>query len=534
MSSSEKIRTALSLKSRIALSYAICFFISCIAIFAVLSIRVDASLNSSRDKACRDISRDLQRVYAFGNRYSRLHGVGEAGDYPEKSRRVIEKNYPESKILFFHRTPMRGDGEFPGRVFLTACIACNGEFYEVRADDDKIIFARKLNRNSRLADVQSLCDRVMQGEGRHNISIILLEDQKSDLLDPQRAVPEALTAGLPQKENGIIETNSFRYTASLLPDGKTLLVGWNTRARDVFRKRNLVLFFLVLSAAALFGIVITYLLTRRFLKGITATTFAMSRIYDGDYSYRIGISDNDREVLKLIETFNAMNERTEKLLTELKLMSDNVAHDLRTPLTRMSGTIELLLCDRKLDERTRAVCVSVFEETNRLKELVNTMMDISRTNSRPDELDLETIELNDLLRDLHEFMLPAFEDKNLDLRLTLPEEDISIRADRKKLQRLLANLLENALKFTDSGFVEISLRRAENGKIQLTVSDSGCGIPEAAQSKIFDRFFRADSSRHLPGNGLGLALVKAICDAHKWELSLRSVVGSGSAFTISF
>ena len=534
MSSNEKIRTGISLKTRIALSYAICFFLSCTAIFAVLSIRVNASLTNSRDKACRDISRDLYRVYVFGNRYSRLRGIGNAEDYPETSRRIIEKTYPGAKILFFHRTPLRGDGETPGKVFLTACIAYNNECYEVRADDDKIAFARKLNIRNHLADVNTICDRIMQAEGRHNISIIMPGDDNNDLLDPQRIIPQELLLAREQNPDGIFECGSFRYTSTLLPDGKTLLVGWNTRARDVFRKRNLVLFFSVLSAAALFGILITYLLTRHFLKGITATTFAMSKIYDGDYSYRIGISDNDREVLKLIETFNAMNERTEKLLNELKVMSDNVAHDLRTPLTRMSGTLELLLCDRTLDEKTRAVCASVFEETNRLKELVNTMMDISRTNSRPDELDLETIKLNDFLLDFHEFMQPAFEDKQLDFRLELPEEKISIQADRKKFQRLLANLVENALKFTDSGFVAISLSRDANGNAQLSISDSGCGIPEAAQEKIFDRFFRADSSRHLPGNGLGLALVKAICDAHKWKLSLRSAVGSGSTFTIGF
>lgn len=534
MSWSERFRKILSLKSRIALSYAICFFLSCTGIFALISLQVNATLNDNRDKNCRNISRNIRGIYIFGSRYTRLRGIGMAENYPAASRGIIEKNYPGAKILFFHRTPMRGESIQADKTFLTACIDHRGEFYEVRVDEEKINFVRKLNKANHQADINAFCTRILQDEGRQNLSIILLGEEQTNLISPNEKIAADLPLPTGLSEEKIFEHGQFRYNYSLLPDGKKLLVGWNTAGRNLFKRRNILLFVSVFGAAALLGIVITYLLTRRFLKGITATTFAMNKIYDGDYSYRIDISDNDREVLKLIETFNAMNERTEKLLTELKLMSDNVAHDLRTPLTRISGTIELLLCDRTLDEKTRSVCVSVFEETNRLKELVNTMMDISRTNSRPDELDIEKIELNQLLKNFHEFMLPAFEGKNLDFRLELPEQSLYIHADRRKFERLLANLLENALKFTDSGFVEIKLTSDADGKTLLTISDSGCGIPEEAQSKIFNRFFRADSSRHLPGNGLGLALVKAICDAHKWKLSLTSKPGAGSSFSVRF
>ena len=226
-----------------------------------------------------------------------------------------------------------------------------------------------------------------------------------------------------------------------------------------------------------------------------------------------------------------MNERTEHLLTELKLMSDNVAHDLRTPLTRISGTVEMLLTDRNLAEPLRTVFVSIAEETARLKTLVNTLMDISHTNSRPDELRKEEIDLAEQLRDFCEFMQPAFEEKGLQFHLEVPGRPLPILADKSKFQRVVSNLLENALKFTERGEVRVIAAEQPDG-IVFRVKDTGCGISEADCLHVFERFFRSDSSRHLQGNGLGLALVQAIIRAHGWQISVDSAPGKGSEFTV--
>ena len=258
----------------------------------------------------------------------------------------------------------------------------------------------------------------------------------------------------------------------------------------------------------------------------------MNRISSGDYSIRLREStDHDREIQELTATFNAMNERTENLLQELRTVSDNVAHDLRTPLTRISGTVELMLTRQKLSEETRNDCASIAEEITRLKELVNTIMDISRTNAAPGTLQLKKMDLSAVTADFCEFMQVAFEEKGLEFSVQLPGEPIFVTADKRMYQRILSNLLSNALKFTEKGFVALEIRR-EKGNIMVSVADSGCGIPFEDQSKIFKRFFRSDASRHLQGNGLGLALVKAICKAHKWKITAVSTPGEGSLFTI--
>ena len=129
-------------------------------------------------------------------------------------------------------------------------------------------------------------------------------------------------------------------------------------------------------------------------------------------------------------------------------------------------------------------------------------------------------------------MQVAFEEKKLEFTVSLPEEKIPVKADKKMYQRMLSNLLGNALKFTRKGFVALELRR-EKENIILTVADSGCGIPFEDQKLVFKRFFRSDASRHLQGNGLGLSLVKAIVKAHQWQISLASSPGVGSSFTIT-
>jgi len=170
-----------------------------------------------------------------------------------------------------------------------------------------------------------------------------------------------------------------------------------------------------------------------------------------------------------------------------------------------------------------------------MKSLLDSMLEITRTNAHPDELKKEDIDLGAMLTETHELMLPLAEEKNIhfDLHLPPPSEKTVISADKLKLQRCIGNLLENALKFTpEHGKVNISLESNPENFV-LTIKDSGSGISPEDQKHIFDRFFRSDVSRHLPGNGLGLALVHAIVTAHKWQISLESELGKGASFIIN-
>ena len=134
--------------------------------------------------------------------------------------------------------------------------------------------------------------------------------------------------------------------------------------------------------------------------------------------------------------------------------------------------------------------------------------------------------------DVHpEFMQPAFEEKGLPFILDLPDHPVWILADKNRFQRVLSNLLENALKFTERGSVAVRAEETESGAV-FRVEDTGCGISEEDCKHVYERFFRSDASRHLQGNGLGLALVMAIVRAHGWQIMLDSTLGKGSVFTV--
>jgi signal transduction histidine kinase len=175
----------------------------------------------------------------------------------------------------------------------------------------------------------------------------------------------------------------------------------------------------------------------------------------------------------------------------------------------------------------------LFEQSSNMLELINTMLEISQTGCRLDRTPREDIDLCAFLHETADLYETVLDDRRLKLNLDLPAEPVLFSGHRGRLQRLLGNLLDNAIKFTSNdGTITLSLARTDSG-IVLRVSDSGCGIAPADLPHVFRRFWRSDSSRSLPGNGLGLALAKAIVTSYAGTITCDSTVGKGTVFTIS-
>ena len=532
MSSNKGTSRRVSLKTRLALSYGILFLLSCTIIFILAGYLLVMGVNASGDAAMRQMAARIRGIYVLGFRYDRLEDLIPEENYPDSDRFYLENQFPGAEILFVNHVADAAPG---GHDYYTVYLFSNGGYYEFRAQDESSVYSRKLNIQINQPNLRSHFSRIILARGQDNLRLMILNPDGSDYLAKKPPAPKKKKITVWQKHRSLpYEHGHFRYLYFPFPDGRTLIIGRNIQNRGDLVNRYLFIFGGILLAATLAGMCIAWLISRRFIRGIQQTTLAMNRISSGsgDYSYRIpDLAENDREIRDLMVTFNTMNERTEHLLTELKMMSDNVAHDLRTPLTRISGTVEMLLTDRNLDESVRTVFVSIAEETARLKTLVNTLMDISHTNSRPDELHKESLDLNEQLCDFCEFMQPAFEEKGLQFHLELPDHPVIIQADKPKFQRVISNLLENALKFTEKGSVLVKAEETP-GEVIFQVRDTGCGINEDDCKHVFERFFRSDSSRHLQGNGLGLALVLAIVRAHAWRITVDSEPGKGSVFSV--
>lgn len=531
----------ITLKTRMALSYALLFFISCSLIFWLMVYLITSMLNRADDAGTRLIVSEVELLYITGPRVDRFGEIRPGSDYPAEEKVVLNQRFPGVEVYYVYRTVSYGNDRVR-RVYNTAFACYRCDFYEMRVQNGKLVYSRKINVANHLGHLRRYFTQQLYARGQDNFfigifnidgSAFLSTDMLDEWIEDSETKPAASVSNPARQISGLENKPNFIFSRFTLPDGRKLVIGRSEKPQEQILTQYALLFFGLLAVITLIGICVGWLISLRFIRGIRRTTLAMNRISSGDYSYRIDdIADGDLEIRELMETFNAMNARTEELLLELKAISDDVAHDLRTPLTRISGAVELLLRDRDLSEPVRTACASTAEEIARMRELINVMMEITRTNSNPKEINKIEIDLVVLLRDFCEIMQPAFEEKNLELRLVLPEAPLPIMADKTKFQRVISNLLENALKFTDRGWVEVSVRQTPDA-ILIEIADTGCGIKECDQKRVFERFFQGDASRNLPGNGLGLALVQAVVRAHGWQITLRSTPGQGTAFTIA-
>ena len=236
-------------------------------------------------------------------------------------------------------------------------------------------------------------------------------------------------------------------------------------------------------------------------------------------------------VLQLLGTFwcLAIARRYTSALTDLRQLTDDIAHDLKTPLTRLSTAAELALMNGLPAEELAG---TVGAETQGMLHLINTMLEISKTGRGLDRSPRAPLDLADLVRSVADLYQPALEAKGQSLVLDIGAVP-SFSGHEAQLRQVVQNLLDNATKFTPVGG-EIAVSLASDGKeIALAVKDNGPGVPEKDQAHIFDRFYRADATRTTHGNGLGLALVKAIAVSYGGTATYATrYAGYGAVFTV--
>ena len=229
--------------------------------------------------------------------------------------------------------------------------------------------------------------------------------------------------------------------------------------------------------------------------------------------------------------YRSIRRRHAKAMQELHDLSDDIAHDLRTPLARMHAQAELAAMG---DVSAAELAAGVAEETSSMLELINTMLDLSQTGARIERSPRMDVDLAAIVRQMTEFYASVAEDKGVAFILDLPDGEIVRSAHKAKLQQLVGNLLDNAVKFTPGGgTVSVTLtKEPETGLARLAVSDTGIGISDADKPNLFKRCWRSDASRSLPGNGLGLAVVKAIVTSYGGSVTCTSRPGVGTTFVV--
>jgi heavy metal sensor kinase len=326
--------------------------------------------------------------------------------------------------------------------------------------------------------------------------------------------------------------HDVRVLYAVIGPGMILQVGRSmqnhARVIEVFRK----IFVTTMSGLFLLAVLVGWFMAKRALGGVERVTQTARRIAGGRLDERVPLQKKADEIDQLATTFNQMLDHIQKLMTEIKEMNDNIAHDLKSPITRIRGIAEVSMTTGAAVSDYENMAASIVEECDRLLDMINTMLIISRTEAGVHQMERKPIDITGVVREACElFGLPA-EEKNVRLVCDIPET-CWIHGDIRMIQRMTANLIDNAIKYTSSGGqIEVSVFSNHCQSVLLAVKDNGMGISAKDLPHIFERFYRCDPSRSQAGTGLGLSFALAVARAHGGDISVVSALNEGSTFTV--
>ena len=323
-----------------------------------------------------------------------------------------------------------------------------------------------------------------------------------------------------------------RILYKIIGHGIILQLGYSlehyTKLTETFRK----VFVLTISFFIVFAALIGWFMAKQALSGLGEVTRIARTISGGALEKRVPVKNKADEIDLLATTFNQMLDRIQSLVTGIKEMSDNIAHDLKSPVTRIRGTAEITLTTGSTIDEYKDMAASAIEDCDRLLDMINTMLVISETEAGAGSLKSEDMDISHVVRDACDLFHPLAEDKCISMISNLPDK-CNYRGDIRMIQRMIANLLDNAIKYTQhKGTVEVMVSRDDTQSICIAVRDTGIGISEKDIPHIFERFYRCDFSRHQTGIGLGLSLAQAIAQAHGGNIEVKANSNNGTVFTV--
>ena len=326
------------------------------------------------------------------------------------------------------------------------------------------------------------------------------------------------------------EEQDLAVASRVLPDGRLLQVGRSTDSRAVVLAPLRHTFLWIGGAVVVIGFAAGVVTARRATKPLRDVIATAQRIIaTGALDARVPSPKRDDDVAELVRAFNTVLDKNAGLLRAMREALDNVAHDLRTPLTRLRGTAELALQSVGGTGAQNEALADCVEQTDDVLKLLRALMEISEAEAGMLRLEKTKCDAGVLARDAAELYAEVAEAKSVDLSVDVAGA-VPVFADSTRLRQAIANLVDNAVKYTPSGGRVLVQAKAVDRTAVLTVSDTGPGIPPAEQPRVWERLYRGDASRSERGLGLGLSVVRAIVEAHGGQVSLRNAPGGGAVF----
>ena len=354
--------------------------------------------------------------------------------------------------------------------------------------------------------------------------------------DSQVLVPDGWGSWQPERVHSVRvprdEQRDLAVVSRVLPGGELLQIARSTNNQAVLLQPLRRTMWIAGPLAALLTAGAGAWFAWRAIRPVRAVAATAHRIVaTGDLSARVAGPQRDDEVGELVRQFNTLLERNGTLLRAMREALDNVAHDLRTPLTRLRAGAEMALQQADNPAGSREALADCIEETDRIQRLLETLLDISAAENGVLKLERERVEVDALLQSVAELYALVAEEKSIAIEVA-PAAGLAVQADPTRIRQVVANLVDNAVKYTPAGGSVWLGAEARGSRVAITVRDTGPGIPSGEQEKIWQRLYRGDHSRSQRGLGLGLSVVKALVEAHGGTVAVANHPGGGAVFTI--
>ncbi len=386
-----------------------------------------------------------------------------------------------------------------------------------------------LSDQYRLRGLRGVVDVMQRRSTGNNATVYLLVNPESQRLagnlermpDEATGEPGWIDFPLTVKMSEGQARHTARAYQSRLSGGFKLLVGRDVEELRQFRDLIWRTVYVALPLSLLLGLGGGFLTSRNFLRRVNDITGATRSIMAGDLSQRMPVKGTNDELDQLSVSLNEMLDQIERLMAGMKEVTSNVAHDLKTPLTRLRARVDAALRSKN-PEDYRAALTQTIDESDRLLQTFNALLSIARAEAGQAREGLQPIKLNEVLEDVADLYEPLVEDAGGKLDLQV-EGSLDVRADRQLMAQAISNLIDNAIKYGAAAEpTRIGLSgNVVKGTVEVVVSDQGAGIPEQDRERVKGRFVRLDESRTKPGNGLGLALVSSVMKLHGGQLMLE-------------
>lgn len=328
------------------------------------------------------------------------------------------------------------------------------------------------------------------------------------------------------------DDDQLEITGRRLANESIIQVGLHTDVRLDFLERFQHIFILFIIPVIILGFAGGSFLANRTLRPILDLIRTVKAVDTGDMDARVPLRDTSEELRELTQLFNNMLTKIKNLITGMREALDNVAHDLRIPMTRIRGTLESSLQSEDDTGTLREALMDCAEESERMATMLNNLMDISEAETGVMNLHLEKVSISDLIMEVVELYQYVAQEKVIEITTSIPENLIAV-IDKNRIRQAFANVLDNAVKYSLPKGDPINIKvDKENSEIMISTHDSGIGIAEHELSRIFERLYRGDKSRSQWGMGLGLSLVKAVAKAHGGRINVESKQNQGTVITI--